>query len=156
MASSEPFSANPKSIEKATLSPTDRTIFSVSPSLFNFRILRMRNPGTKVRKRKARTCLKMGISKNTARFVKISESAGNRRKTLVSRPFEILVISLPFAQESPRVFLPFLGSYIPINLLFFLRKASNSSGLRVSASALDINAARSFGRQAPPTPRYPP
>ncbi len=95
MASSELFTAKPKSIKKATLSPTDRTIFSTKPSLFNFRMKRKRKPGIKVRKIKPEICLKTGISRSTARTVDRSTSARSKKKPLASRLLAVLVISLP-------------------------------------------------------------
>lgn len=70
MANSEAFSIKPKSIEKAMLSPTDKTIFSSKPSLFNFRIERRRKPGIKVKKIKPTTSLKTEISSRTAILVR--------------------------------------------------------------------------------------
>ena len=64
------FSIKPKSIEKAMLSPTDKTIFSSKPSLFNFRIERRRKPGIKVKKIKPTTSLTTGMSKRMAILVR--------------------------------------------------------------------------------------
>jgi hypothetical protein len=47
----------------ATLKPTHRTNFSVIPSLFNFRIERISQPGIKVKKINPRICLSTGMSK---------------------------------------------------------------------------------------------
>jgi len=70
MANSEAFSIKPKSIEKATLIPTDKTIFSVSPSLFILRASRKRKPGIKVKKIKPKICLKSGMFKRMLMLVR--------------------------------------------------------------------------------------
>ena len=69
MASSKPFNAKPENIRKVRLSPTDRTIFSTKPNLFNFRMFRKRKPGIKVKKIKLEICLRMGISRRMAILV---------------------------------------------------------------------------------------
>ena len=75
---------SPEDIKKKRLPPTDRTNFSTKANLFNLRMAMMRNPGTRVRKRKLSTCLNTGILNNTARLVtptksirKINPSAGD-------------------------------------------------------------------------------
>ena len=75
MASSEPLSAQPKSMEKATLSPTERTSFSVSPNLFRLIMERKRKPGKKVRKIKPDTCLKTGMSRRIEILVTATTAA---------------------------------------------------------------------------------
>ena len=55
--------ASPENITKAMLSPTEYNRLSIMPILWILRILRIRIPGTKVRKIKPTICLKPGISK---------------------------------------------------------------------------------------------
>ncbi len=82
--SSKLFSVSPKSMEKAILSPTDKTIFSTKPSLFNFRMESIRKPGIKVRKIKPETCLRMGISKITAMPVRATAVAMKANHLIVT------------------------------------------------------------------------
>jgi hypothetical protein len=103
---------NPKSIRKEMLSPTVNTNFSVSPILFNFNICRINNPGTTVRKRNPKICLRNNISKSIAKSVKISSSARIKKKTLVSSFFDIYVIFQLDYQEPLRISLPFIGGCI--------------------------------------------
>lgn len=64
------------------LNPTDNTIFSVEPILFNFNICRINNPGKKVRKRNPKTCLKNGMFKSIAKSVEMSSNGRTKKKTL--------------------------------------------------------------------------
>ena len=72
------------------LSPIDKIAFSVSPSLFNFKILSMIIPGMKARKTKPKICLNMTISKKIDAFA-ASRKAKIRRTNL---PFKDLSISI--------------------------------------------------------------
>jgi hypothetical protein len=73
-----PLIKSPKDIRNEMLSATDNTILSDSPSLFNFSMRRMSNPGIIVKKRNPRTCLKIGTSKSITRSV-------NRRNTNINK-----------------------------------------------------------------------
>ena len=71
------FINNPENIMKAKLNPIEYNRLSIMPTLWILRILRMRMPGTKVRKMKPTICLKPGTSKpKPAR--PISPSMANR------------------------------------------------------------------------------
>lgn len=78
----------PKSIMKATLSPTDKMSFSVSPSLFNLRMWRMSQPGTMVKKRNPKNCLKTGIFRSIARSVRMRNTSANNKNLFVLKVFD--------------------------------------------------------------------
>ena len=59
----------PKIIKNERLSPTDRTILSVSPSLFSFKIWRISSPGIMEKKVNPRACLRTGIFRSIERSV---------------------------------------------------------------------------------------
>ncbi len=66
------FMKNPVNITKAILSPSEYKIVSIVFNLFSFRFWRINTPGKIVRKRNPRICLRNGISKRIAKFVRIT------------------------------------------------------------------------------------
>jgi len=104
------------------LSPTDRTIFSAKPSLFNFRIDRRRKPGIKVKKIKPENCLTTGMSKRVARLVRMRNTNINKSNLLelvaisdlimlTTRPTSWFTL-VPDSREPLKISSPSLGEYI--------------------------------------------
>ena len=106
------FTNNPKNIRKEMLTPTNNTTFSVDPILSNLSTWRINNPGKIVRKKNPRICLKNGMFKNIARFVRISSAMRSKKKFPVPKLLDIPIIFLSDYQEPPRIFLPSLGGCI--------------------------------------------
>ena len=92
-ASKTTFIINPKNIEKEMLSPTDRTIFSTEPSLFSFRVVRMRKPGIKVRKMNAEISLSSGMLNRMERSVMMRKAVVNKRNLLELAVLSVLIIT---------------------------------------------------------------
>lgn len=82
---------SPKNIKNEMLSPTDKTILCVSPSLFSFKMWRISSPGITVKKVNPKTCLRTGILRNIERSVKMRNIKMNKRDLLV---LEVLSNSL--------------------------------------------------------------
>jgi len=110
--------ANPKSIRKAMLSPTDKTSFSNMPSLFNLRRKRMSSPGMKLRRAKPKACLKTGISKNIVRAVDIRRME-NKAKPMRGACFCLSMVYSP--SQAVQYVTPSLQHYL-IGI-FFLNKS---------------------------------
>jgi len=60
---------SPNIIKNERLSPTDKTILSVSPSLFSLKIWRISSPGIREKKVNPRACLRIGIFRSIERSV---------------------------------------------------------------------------------------
>jgi len=100
------FIDNPKNIKREMLSPTDKTVFSVSPSLFSFRMERMRNPGIMEKKVSPKTCLKRGMFRKIERSV-ARKNTNNKKNLLALDVFSNSII-LTFTQK--------LAQYLPVPL----------------------------------------
>jgi 2C-methyl-D-erythritol 2,4-cyclodiphosphate synthase len=66
------FMKNPMNITKVILSPREYKIVSIVFNLFSFKFWRINTPGKIVRKRNPMVCLRNGISKRIAKFVRIT------------------------------------------------------------------------------------
>lgn len=94
-------------VENAILIPTDNTIFSVMPSLFNFSTWRIRSPGTMVKKMNPRNCLKIGMSRRIEMSVAMRNTSIRRKNLLADQLLNNSVIAQNAAsyEENDKEFL---------------------------------------------------
>ena len=92
--------ATPISIKKATLSPMARTNFSTNANLFSFNKEMSNSPGIVVKRVNPKSCLKMGMSRRTARSAAMRNTINRRNLRALEFFNDFITYGLPTRLKS--------------------------------------------------------